>query len=60
MPETTDYADECDYNALKKKIENILYRYFEYDDGGNPNEQYDPNFSAQDALDEIKEAVGGI
>jgi len=60
MPEEIDYADECDYNALKKKIRTVLRRYFECDDGGNPNEEYDPDFSAQDALDEIKEAVGGI
>ena len=38
----------------------MLRRYFEADDDGNPNEEYDPGFSAQDALDEIKELVGGL
>ena len=60
MPDITDYSEECDYNALKNKIKAVLRRYFECDDDGDANKEYDPNFSAQDALDEIKEAVGGI
>lgn len=60
MPEETDYTEELDYNALKNRVKAILRRYFECDDDGNKNAQYDPNFSASDAIDEIKEAVGGL
>ena len=55
-----DYAEECDYNYLKKNIIAVLKKYFEYDDNGNPNNTYVPGFSAQDALDEIHEIVGDI
>jgi hypothetical protein len=37
--------------SIKEKILNVLRKYFE------GNEEYDPNFSAQDAIDEISEIV---
>lgn len=60
MPEETDYTEELDYNALKNRIKAVLRRYFEADDDGNPNPEYDAYFEPQAALDEIKEAVGGL
>ena len=55
-----DYSEECDYNALKNKISNVLKTYFETDDNGDPNERYDPYYSAQQALDDIHEIIGDI
>ena len=43
-----------------ERIKNILRKYFEYDDDGDPNDDYDPNFSANDAVDEIHQIVGKI
>ena len=40
-----------------KKIKAVLARYFECDFDGNPNHNYDPIFSAQDAIDAIVEIV---
>ena len=40
-----------------KKIKAVLERYFECDFDGNPNQSYDPIFSAQDAIDAIVEIV---
>ncbi len=55
-----DYSEELDYNALKNKIRAVLKRYFEADDNGDDNSEYDPNFEPQAAIDEIREIVGGI
>ena len=55
-----DYADTCDYNYLKKQIKDVLRKYFEYNDYGEPNDAYDPNLDALAALDEIHEIVGEI
>jgi len=43
---------------LASKIKEVLGRYFECDDDGNPNPEYDEDFTAQEALDEIKGIVG--
>lgn len=43
-----------------EQIKNVLRKYFEYDDNGNPNEEYDPNFSATDAIEEIHQIAGKI
>ena len=43
-----------------EQIKNVLRKYFEYDDNGNPNEEYDPNFSANDAIEEIHQIAGKI
>ena len=47
-----------DFNMIE--IRKVLRKYFEYDDNGNPNKEYDPNFSANDAVDEIYQIVGKI
>lgn len=43
-----------------EEIRNVLRRYFESDDNGKDNPDYDPYFSAQDAIDEIHDIVGDI
>lgn len=55
-----DYSEECDCNYLKKQIADVLRKYFQYNDRGEPNDEYDPNFTPQDALDEIHEIIGNI
>jgi len=60
MPETTDYTEELDYNGLKNRIKAVLRRYFEADDDGNPNPEYDEGFEPSACIDEIREIVGGI
>ena len=60
LDNVTDYSDECDYNALKNKIKKVLKRYFECDDCGDPNKEHDPDYTAQDAIDDIHEIVGEI
>lgn len=42
------------------EVKRILRCYFEYDDNGEPNPEYDPSMSAQDALDQIHDLVGKI
>lgn len=42
------------------KIKAVLRRYFERDDGGRPNPDYDETFEAQSAIDEIHGIVGNI
>jgi len=53
----TDYAE---YNALKNKIRAVLRCYFEVDDNGNPNPEYDESFEPQAAIDKIHEIIGDI
>lgn len=60
MPDTIDYSEECDCNALKNKSANVLRTYFETDDNGDPNERYDPVYPAEQALDDIHELIGDI
>lgn len=60
MPDTTDYTEELDYNALKNKIKDVLRRYFETDDDGEPNEEFDDGYTAQQAIDDIHDIVGDI
>ena len=43
-----------------EKVKDTLRRYFEYDDNGHPNDDYDERFYAQDALDAIHRIVGKI
>ena len=42
------------------EVKRILRMYFEYDDTGKPNAEYDPDMSAQCALDQIHDLVGKI
>lgn len=45
---------------LKARITDILNRYFELTDAGNPSPTFDPDYSASDALDDIHAAIGAI
>ena len=46
--------------SLKEQIKEVLRKYFEEDDHGHENEDYDDTFSAQDAIDEIHDIIGDI
>lgn len=62
MPEdiNVDIAEECDYNYLKNKIKAVLRRHLPTDDNGDPNPEFDDCFTAEEAIDEIYDIVGGI
>lgn len=60
MPEHEDYSEACDYESLKRQIKKVLRRYFECDDNGNPNKEFDDTYTAQEAIDEIHRIVGDI
>ena len=47
-------------NDLAEKIRNVLRRYFEANDNGDPNPEFDERFEAQAAIDAIHEIVGKI
>lgn len=47
-------------NDFTERIRNVLRRYFEVDDNGNPNPEYDESFEPQAAIDEIHEIIGDI
>lgn len=44
-------------NDVINQIKKVLSKYFEVDECGNPNKDYDECFSAQDAIDEIRDIV---
>ena len=46
--------------SLKEKIKDVLRKYFQYDDKGHQNKDYNPIYSAQDTIEKIKEIVGEI
>lgn len=48
------------YVALTDKIKSVLRRYFEVDDNGEPNEEFDEDYTAHAAIDDIHDIVGGI
>ena len=60
MPDYTNYTEELDNNTLKNKIKAVLRRYLPTDDNGNPNSEFDDNFTSEQAIDEIYDIVGGI
>lgn len=60
MPDHIDYTEELGGNALKNKIKAVLRRYLPTDDNGNPNPEFDDNFTSEQAIDEIYDIVGGI
>jgi len=47
-------------DEIAERVKNVLRKYFEYDDNGHPNENYDETFEAQSAIDEIHEIIGNI
>ena len=50
-PSVNDFAEE---------IRHLLRRYFECNDNGDPNPEYDEIFEPQSALDAIHEIIGKI
>ena len=63
MPETTDYAEECDYYSLRSRISEVLRRYYkidyhcDIDEAGN--QVYD-DYQAEQALEDIKDIIGEL
>lgn len=55
-------VDHIEYTHVEivERVRNVLRRYFERDDSGNENKDYDDGMSAQDAVDEIHQIVGEI
>ena len=47
-------------NALSAKLRQLLRRYFECNDNGNPNSEHDPDYTAQDFVDDVHDLVGNI
>lgn len=47
-------------NDFAERIRNVLRRYFEADDNGNPNPEFDESFEPQAVIDAIHEIVGKI
>lgn len=46
--------------SIKEQIKEVLKKYFEEDDRGHKNEEYNPHLSAQETIDEIRDIIGGI
>ena len=57
MP-TEENTTDRRYSNLRKRIIGVLKTYFECDSDGNPNAEYDECYSAQDAMDRIREIIG--
>jgi len=55
-----DCSEECDYNYLKKRITDVLRKHLPHDDDGNPNPEFDDCFTAEEAISEIYEIIGGF
>ena len=47
-------------DVLVDKIRQLLKRYFETDVNGDPIPEHDPNYSAQDFIDDVHFLVGRI
>lgn len=45
---------------LVEKIKAIMRRYFLYDDNGDPNPTFGEYYTAEEAIDDIKDLVGEI
>lgn len=58
MAEAKDYEEL--YGALTDKIKSVLRRYFEIDDNGELNKEFDDDYTAQAAIDDIHDIVGDI
>lgn len=50
-PSVNDFAEE---------IRHLLRRYFECDDNGDPNVEHDPDYTAQNFVDDVHDLVGNI
>ena len=42
------------------EIRRLLRRYFECNDNGDPNPEYDSNYTAQNFVDDIHDLIGDI
>jgi hypothetical protein len=51
---------EMTKEELVKKIKAILRWYFIYDDNGDPNPTFNEYYTAEEAIDDIKDLVGEI
>ena len=58
MPDTIDNSEACDYESLRKGIVGVLKRYYATDDVGEPNKEYDGEYTADEAVDDIRKIVG--
>lgn len=47
-------------DGFAEEIRHLLRRYFECDDNGDANAEYDPDYTAQECIDDIRELVGNI
>lgn len=47
-------------NGLVEKLRKLLRRYFETDVNGDPIPEHDPNYTAQDFVDDVHFLVGRI
>ena len=57
-----DAHDNCNSSnrELAKNIRNLLKRYFECNDNGDPNPEHDPYYTAQDFADDVHDLIGDI
>ena len=60
--DTDDFFNDAaaQLRNCKAKIRKVLRRYFECNDNGDPNKEHDPDYTAQDAIDDIHDIVGEI
>lgn len=54
------FEGEDDFRKKVERVVKVLRKYFNCDDDGNLNREFDGLFTAQDALDEIHSIVGKI
>lgn len=47
-------------NGLAEKLRKLLRRYFETNVNGDPIPEHDPNYTAQDFVDDVHFLVGRI
>lgn len=52
--------NEMTKEELVEKIKAIMRRYFECDDNGDPNPTFNEYYTAQEAIDDIKDLIGEI
>ena len=50
----------ADSNNIKNKIKAVLRRHLPTDDNGDSNPEFDDCFTAEQAIDEIYDIVGGF
>ena len=60
-----DFDDTLDdqypsVNDFAEEIRRLLRRYFECNDNGDQNPEHDPDYTAQNFVDDIHELVGNI